>query len=186
MVNSNPSGLSSTEISQVRIKLTAIGKALFGKRVGYPISDNIDLNYGRKEKGEIEGLRLSSPLKKYFVETTDITAAELAKTANGKVVIEFNHDPSLQFPLSADLADIIKAEPKDVHNAIKLFEATGQKTFFCNIQMLTDVVTQLNTINIKDIEKFVDELAEQALSLESLNTLLRDENDSYYKSLGQD
>ena len=63
---------------------------------------------------------------------------------------------------------------------------TGQKTFFCNVQMVTDTVTQLNRSNIKDIETFVDELTEQAVSLESLNKILKEDNDSYYKSIGQD
>jgi hypothetical protein len=52
--------------------------------------------------------------------------------------------------------------------------------------MVTDTVTQLNRSNIKDIETFVDELTEQAVSLESLNKILKEDNDSYYKSIGQD
>ena len=186
IIATNPSGLSTEELKQVRIKLIGIGQALYGRRICYPISDNLDLNHGRKEKGEIEGLRLSSPLKKYFVEAKDITSVDIVTTANGKTVFEFNHDANLQFPLSADLSDIVKAEAKDVHAAIKLFEMTGQKTFFCNVQMVTDTVTQLNRSNIKDIEAFVDELTEQAVSLESLNKILKEDNDSYYKSIGQD
>lgn len=185
-IATNPSGFSTEELKQVRIKLIGIGQALYGRRICYPISDNLDLNHGRKEKGEIPGLRLSSPMKKYFVEVADITTAEPITTANGKKVIEFNHNPNLQFPLSADLSDIVKAEAKDVHSAIKLYEATGQKTFFCNVGLVTEVVTQLNRSSIKDIESFVDELTEQAVSLESLNKLLHEDSESYYKSIGQD
>ena len=185
-ISTNPCGLSAEELKQVRIKLIGIGQALYGRRVCYPVSDNLDLNHGRKEKGEVEGLRLSSPLKKYFVEVADIVEARPITTATGKTMIEFNRDPNLQFPLSADLTDIIKAEAKDVHAAIKLFEQTGQKTFFCNVQMVTDTIAQLNRSNIKDIEAFVDELTEQAVSLESLNKILIDDTNSYYKSIGQD
>ena len=92
IIATNPSGLSTEELKQVRIKLIGIGQALYGRRICYPISDNLDLNHGRKEKGEIEGLRLSSPLKKYFVEAKDITSVDIVTTANGKTVFEFNHD----------------------------------------------------------------------------------------------
>ena len=81
---------------------------------------------------------------------------------------------------------LVKPEAKDVHAAIKLFESTGQKTFFTNVQMVTDTIAQLNRSNIKDIETFIDELTEQAVSLESLNKILIEENDAYYKSIGQD
>lgn len=182
----NPCGLTAEELKQVRVKFIGIGQALYGRRVCYPISSNLDLNHIRKEKGEIEGLRLHKPLKKYYVEAVDILEARPVTTATGKTVIEFNHDPNLQFPLSADLTDIIKAEAKDVHSAIKQFEQTGQKTFFCNVQMVTDTVTQLNRSNIKDIETFVDELTEQAVALESLNKILIEDNNAYYKSIGQE
>lgn len=182
----NPCGLTAEELKQMRIKFIGIGQTLYGRRVCYPVSDNLDLNYGRKEKGEISGLRLSSPLKKYYIESVDILEARPVTTANGKTVIEFNHDPNLQFPLSADITDIVKAEAKDVHAAIKQFEQTGQKTFFCNVQMVTDTITSLNRSNIKDIEAFIDELANQGSSLESLNNILIEDTASYYKSINQD
>lgn len=185
ILTTNPSGLSTDELKQVRVKLIGIGQALYGRRICYPVSSNLDLNYGRKEKGEIEGLRLSSPIKKYYIEVKDITAVDIVSTANGKTVFEFNHDANLQFPLTADLSDIVKAEAKDVHSAIKLYEATGQKTFFCNVQMVTDTVTQLNRSNIDDMNKFIDELVEQGGALESLNKLMKEDTEAYYKSMGQ-
>lgn len=185
-VFSNPAGLSDVELKQFRAKLSIIGSALFGKRLCIPISDNLDLNYGRKEKGEIAGLRLSSPMKKYMIESVDITGAQVVRTANEKIVIMFNDREDLQFPITADITDIVKAEPKDVHAAIKLFEATGEKTFFCNVQMVTDTVTNLNKANIKDIEKLIDELAEQEGSLETLNAVIESDTKDYYKSLGQE
>lgn len=186
IISTNPSGLSAEELKQVRIKLIGIGKALYGRRVCYPVSDNLDLNYGRKEKGEVAGLRLAVPLKKYYVESCDITTVDIVTTANGKTVIEFNHDANLQFPLSAEVSDMVKPEAKDVHAAIMEFEATGRKTFFTNVQMVTDTIAQLNRSNIKDIETFIDELTEQAVSLESLNKILIDDTNAYYKSMGQD
>jgi hypothetical protein len=81
---------------------------------------------------------------------------------------------------------MVKPEAKDVHAAIMEFEATGRKTFFTNVQMVTDTIAQLNRSNIKDIESFIDELTEQAVSLESLNKILIDETNAYYKSMGQD
>lgn len=185
-VFSNPAGLSDMELKQFRAKLSIIGSALFGKRLCIPVSDNLDLNYGRKEKGEIGGLRLSSPMKKYMIESVDITGAQVVRTANEKIVIMFNDREDLQFPITADITDIVKAESKDVHDAIKLFEATGEKTFFCNVQMVTDTVTNLNKANIKDIEKFIDELTEQGGSLETLNAVIETDTKDYYKSLGQE
>lgn len=186
IISTNPSGLSAEELKQVRIKLIGIGKALYGRRVCYPLSDNLDLNYGRKEKGEVGGLRLATPLKKYYIESCDITTVDIVTTANGKTVIEFNHDANLQFPLSAEVTDMVKPEAKDVHAAILEFENTGRKTFFTNVQMVTDTIAQLNRSNIKDIEAFVDELTEQAVSLESLNKIVVDETKAYYTSIGQD
>lgn len=185
-VFSNPAGLSDVEIKQYRGKLVVIGTALFGRRLCIPVSDNLDLNYGRKEKGEIPGLRLATPMKKYMVESVDITSADVVRTANEKIVIMFNEREDLQFPITSDIDEIVKAEAKDVHGAIKLFEATGQRTFFCNVQMVTDTVTNLNKANIKDIEKFIDELTEQGGSLETLNAVIESDTKDYYKSLGQD
>lgn len=182
----NPSGLSLEQLNSMRLRISKIAGSLIGRRICYPVSDNLDLNYGRKEKGEIPGLRLATPLKKYFVEVADITAAEVITTASDKVVIQFNKKEDLQFTLSADPTEIFAAEPKDVHAAIKLFEATGQKKFFYNVQMVTDTITALNRTNMSDIEKFVDELTEQSIALENLNKIITSDADAYYKSMGQD
>ena len=183
---SNPAGLSCEQLNTLRLQISKVAGSMIGRRICYPISGNLDLNYGRKEKGEIPGLRLATPLKKYMVEVADITAAEVIVTASDKVVIQFNKREDLQFTLSADPTEIFAAEPKDVHAAIKLFEQTGQKKFFINVQMVTEVVTGLNRNNMSDIEKFVDELTEQAVALESLNTIITNDTETYYKSLGQD
>ena len=185
-VFSNPAGLSEIEMKQYRGKLTAIGTALFGRRLCIPISDNLDLNYGRKEKGEVAGLRLARPMKKYMVESVDITSADVVRRADDKVVIMFNNREDLQFPITSEVPDIIKADSTDVHDAIKEFENTGKKTFFCNVQMVCDTVTNLNRSNIKDIEKFIDELTEQGASLETLNSVITEDTKAYYQSLGQD
>ena len=182
----NPSGLSLEQLNNMRLRISKVAGAMIGRRICYPVSDGLDLNYGRKEKGEVPGLRLATPLKKYFVEVADITAAEVIITASDKVVIQFNKREDLQFTLSADPTEIFSAEPKDVHAAIKLFESTGQKKFFCNVQMVTDTVTALNRNNILDIEKFVDELTEQSIALENLNKIITSDADAYYKSLGQE
>ena len=42
IIATNPSGLSTEELKQVRIKLIGIGQALYGRRICYPISDNLD------------------------------------------------------------------------------------------------------------------------------------------------
>lgn len=185
-VFSNPAGLSDNEIKQYRGKLVVIGSALFGRRLCIPTSDNLDLNYGRKVKGEIPGLRLAVPMKKYMVESVDITSADVVRTANDKIVIMFNAREDLQFPITSEVDEIVKAESKDVHNAIKLFESTGQRTFFCNVQMVADTVTNLNKANIKDIEYFIDELTNQGAALESLNTLIETDTKDYYTSLGEE
>lgn len=183
---SNPAGLSCEQLNNLRLRISKVAGSLIGRRICYPISDNLDLNYGRKEKGEVPGLRLATPLKKYMIEVADITAAEIIITASDKVVVQFNKREDLQFTLSADPTEIFAAEPKDVHAAIKLFEQTGQKKFFTNVQMVTEVITSLNRTNINDIEKFVDELTEQSVALESLNTIINNDTETYYKSLGQD
>ena len=131
------------------------------------------------------GLVLANPMKKYMIETVDLFNVDIVRTANGKIVIMFNNDEKLQFDLRADVDIVLKAGPKDVQDAILKFEATGERSPFWNVKMVTEVVTQLNQSNLTDLNNFIDELANQGASLEQINKITKDDTTAYYKSIDE-
>lgn len=180
-----PGNFTETEIAQMRVKIMAFNRLLAGRRLVIPLSDNLDLNYKRKKSGEMSGLVLDKPMKKYYVETVDLLTTDIVRLANGKVVIEFNGDEKLQFDLKMSTDDIVSASAKDVNDAILEYEATGRKRFFWNAKMVTEVITSLNESNLKDINDMIDELSNQGCSLEQINKLTRDDTKAYYDSIGE-
>jgi hypothetical protein len=180
-----PGNFTEVEIAQMRCKIMAFNRLLAGRRLVIPLSDNLDLNYKRKKAGEIAGLVLDKPMKKYYIETVDLLTTDIVRLANGKVVIEFNGDEKLQFDLKTSPNDITTATPKDVNDAILEYEATGNKRFFWNAQMVTDVVTGLNKSNLKDIEAMIDELSSQGCALEQINKVTSEDTAAYYKSIDE-
>ena len=181
----NPEGFTQQEVSSLRTKVIAYSRAWVGRRLAIPVSDNLDLNYKKKLAGDMTGLVLANPMKKYMIETVDLFNVDIVRTANGKIVIMFNNDEKLQFDLRADVDTILKAGPKDVQDAILKFEATGERSFFWNVKMVTEVVTQLNQSNLTDLNNFIDELANQGASLEQINKITKDDTEAYYKSIDE-
>lgn len=181
----NPEGFTQQEVSSLRTKVIAYSRTLVGRRLAIPVSDNLDLNYKKKLAGDMIGLVLANPMKKYMIETVDLFNVDIVRTANGKIVIMFNNDEKLQFDLRADVDTILKAGPKDVQDAILKFEATGERSFFWNVKMVTEVVTQLNQSNLTDLNNFIDELANQGASLEQINKITKDDTEAYYKSIDE-
>lgn len=181
----NPEGFTQQEVSSLRTKVIAYSRTLVGRRLAIPVSDNLDLNYKKKLAGDMTGLVLANPMKKYMIETVDLFNVDIVRTANGKIVIMFNNDEKLQFDLRADVDTILKAGPKDVQDAILKFEATGERSFFWNVKMVTEVVTQLNQSNLTDLNNFIDELANQGASLEQINKITKDDTEAYYKSIDE-
>lgn len=181
----NPEGFTQQEITQLRTKVIAFSRALVGRRLAIPVSDNLDLNYKKKMAGDMPGLILANPMKKYMIETVDLFNVDIVRTANGKIVIMFNNDEKLQFDLRADVDIVLKAGPKDVQDAILKFEATGERSPFWNVKMVTEVVTQLNQSNLTDLNNFIDELANQGASLEQINKTTKDDTTAYYKSIDE-
>lgn len=181
----NPEGFTQQEVASLRTKVIAYSRTLVGRRLAIPVSDNLDLNYKKKLAGDMTGLVLANPMKKYMIETVDLFNVDIVRTANGKIVIMFNNDEKLQFDLRADVDTILKAGPKDVQDAILKFEATGERSFFWNVKMVTEVVTQLNQSNLTDLNNFIDELANQGASLEQINKITKDDTEAYYKSIDE-
>ena len=120
-----------------------------------------------------------------MIETVDLFNVDIVRTANGKIVIMFNNDEKLQFDLRADVDIVLKAGPKDVQDAILKFEATGERSPFWNVKMVTEVITQLNQSNLTDLNNFIDELANQGASLEQINKITKDDTAAYYKSIDE-
>ena len=63
----NPEGFTQQEITQLRTKVIAFSRALVGRRLAIPVSDYLDLNYKKKLAGDMPGLVLANPMKKYMV-----------------------------------------------------------------------------------------------------------------------
>lgn len=181
----NPEGFSQQEINEMRGKVIAFGRALVGRRLAIPMSDNLSLYHKKRAAGDAPGLFLGNPMKKYFIETVDLFNVDIVRTANEKIVIMFNNDEKLQFNLRASIDSVIKATPADIHEAIKNYEATGEKSFFWDVRMVTDVITQLNKSNYTDINNFINELVNDGANLEQLNKIITDDTTNYYKSIGE-
>ena len=49
----NPEGFTQQEITQLRTKVIAFSRALVGRRLAIPVSDNLDLNYKKKIAGDM-------------------------------------------------------------------------------------------------------------------------------------
>jgi hypothetical protein len=184
-VFTHPEKFTQSEIANLRSKIVAFGQTLIGRRIVCPICDNLDLNYLRKVNREITGLTTNKPLKKCMVETVDILSVDIVKNVNDQVMIQFNGDPELQFDLKSDITNITAATTDDVHEALRKYAATKERTPFYNVKMVTDVVTAENNNTRNLIISMVDELMSQGASLEVINKATQDDTQSYYESLGE-
>lgn len=179
-----PVEITENEMNQFRPKLIKFTGLLLGRRLIIPLSDNLDLKYKAKVKGDIEGLYTGKPLKKYYTETVDIVSSALSKNPDGKLVVIFNGDPKLQFPLTGDTSEIINATPQNINDAILEYEANGTKTPFYDVRLVTEHLEGLNKMTMQSIEKFVDELASQSQALSNINKIAKNDMEEYLNSIG--
>ena len=73
----NPEGFTQQEVSSLRTKVIAFSRALVGRRLAILVSDNLDLNYKKKLAGDMTGLVLANPMKKYMIETVDLFLVDI-------------------------------------------------------------------------------------------------------------
>lgn len=83
----NPEGFTQQEITQLRTKVIAFSRALVGRRLAIPVSDNLDLNYKKKMAGDMPGLVLANPMKKYMIETVDLFNVDIMRTAMVRLLL---------------------------------------------------------------------------------------------------
>ena len=179
-----PVEITESEMNQFRPKLIKFNSLLLGRRLIIPLSDNLDLNYKAKIKGDAEGLCTNKPLKKYYTETVDIVSSALAKNPDGKLVVIFNGDPKLQYALTGDTSAVMNATPQNVNDAILEYESNGTKTPFYDVRLVTEHLEGLNKLTIQAIDKFIDELACQSQALTNINKLAKTDMDEYLNSIG--
>lgn len=177
----NQNILSEGELQTNRVKLNLMGH-LYGKRLAIPMSENCDLIYRQKlQNGQ---LTTSTPVKKYLFETIDIVAMDLVKTPNGPV-IQLNGDTNLQFPLRDGVNKLANPTEQDIYDAIRLYETSKKKSVFSDVRLVSNCITSLNKANASAIETLIDDLADQASALETLNTTLAQDTESYYNSISE-
>lgn len=163
----------------------------FGRITGYTIctvkSDNIDLQYKEKRNANnIANLTTNIPVKKYYVESFPVVGVRLDKVANGNVVVVFNDDDNLRFPLSQDSCNtILHATKKSINAAIEEYEQSkGEKVkFFTDIELCTQVAMELNASNMDSLNKLAETLMNQASSIQTLNSSMKSDLDSYLATI---
>jgi len=169
-------------ISDKRIVLERYGK-LFGKTICTVKSDNIDLSHNDKVR-EDNPLRLILPLKKYYIETIDITGLNVFESA-GRLFVEFNGDPKLQFPIVSDSNPTFKvAGQATIEEAISAYENGKDPIFFNDRKALSDRVTAMNKQNISAASTLAEEAVAWVNSLTKINEITQSDTVAYYKSLG--
>lgn len=179
------------QFNETEIKMHTPLLRQFGRVTGFTIctikSDNIDLKYKEKRNANnIANLTTNIPVKKYFVEAFPVLGIKLDKSANGNAVVVFNDDDNLRFTLSQDSCDsILHATKKSINKAIEEYEESkGEKVkFFTDIELCTEVATDLNTENAEALNKLAEILMNQASAISTLNTSMKADLDSYLATI---
>lgn len=174
--------ISEEKFQQLRMKVTSLGQSLFGKRLCYPISKNIDPNYAAKVK-EGTPFRTAAPIKLYSVETIEVFAVQVLPTANDRIVIMLNNDPKLQFDLK-NPEKVLSKNVQDVNEAIrKQEENENDLTLFADVKLVTDTVAALNRQNSTAMDTFIEELMNQKDAIDSATSIIVEDAKAYEASL---
>ena len=182
-----------SQFTETELKMYAPQLRQFGKVTGFVIctvkSDNIDLKYKEKRNANnIANLTTNVPVKKYYVESFMVVGIALDKQANGSPVVVFNGDDKLRFPLSQDTCDnILRATKKSINEAIREYEESkGEKVkFFTDLELCTEVATELNVSNAEALNNLAESLMNQANSIQTVNATMKSDLDSYLSTIDE-
>lgn len=161
--------------------LNAYGQ-LFGKVLVCPQSDLLDLDY--HEKAKENKMRLATPAKKYFVKATVIYKVDVDRDVNDKLVLVFNNDVDLTFPIVGnEKPNVQTCTPEKINEAIRDFNSNKKLTFFADVEAVTKVVTNYNERTAKELEGFAEECMMFAQTLRSVNDIANKEAKAYADAL---
>lgn len=173
---------SANELNKFRAVLDAYGR-LYGKVLISPVSDILDLKHFDKEREGVNP-RLATPLKKYYTKATVITSIDLDVDANDKVVLIFNHDVDLTFPIIGnEKPKVSECTSEKIQEAIRNYNTNKQITFFTDVEAVTKAITSLNERTAKDIDAFAEELMSFSQGLRVLNDNENKNAKEYIESL---
>lgn len=179
-INYNVVGLTADDVARVR-PIVVEFQRLLGRRLVYPASSNADLNYGKKlANGENV---LSRPIKMYRLETVDLLGVLPVKMEHtGEIMIEFNGNPKLRFPLVAP--NFQSVSTVSIGEAIKKFEDKGEPTFYSDVEKAMAEVEAMNDSSIRMLDAFVTEFSQMGTMLRDVNKNMRESQVSYLRQLG--
>jgi len=169
---------------ELRANITGIGK-LIGKRIFCLVSDNIDLEYAKKAHEDKTQALPIKPYKKLFIEAIDIVAIA-PRTIDGKIYIQLNDDPKLQYAISGDVEKVTQEFSNEIFDLAvkKAMTNDPRPIFFADCERITDEVTARNAIEIAKIEAFIQDLYNQIDCLKAINENAVADKIDYYTQLG--
>lgn len=156
---------------------------LMGKKMFTVKTEPVDLKWNDKVR-ENE-FRTSKAIMKYMIEGFDVYAVELVELPDhSAVVIQLNHDVSLQFKLAP--AQFREVTMEAIAESIeKKDPAVRQPILFRDGVKLADVVRRLNLMEMQKCDDLAEELLNTSKFLSMLNKEQDDSMEQYYQELGE-
>lgn len=157
--------------------------ALIGKKLFIPRVDVADLKWNDKVREN--ALRTNRPIMKYYIEDVEIQSVRLVELPNsGKVIIELNDSPKLQFELAP--AKFSSVSMNSVKEAIEESrKETPKAIYFEDGIALAEQIKRLNDFQSKDAEDLANELMNMISMFDQLNKKTQDSIDNYYDELSK-
>ena len=99
-----------------------------------------------------------------------MTSFELDKDPNNKPVIIINHDPNLTFSLIGnEQPQVMDCSAEKINDALRKARENGTVTFFTNIESVSKMITSLNAQAAEELDRYAEELINQASALKNVN-----------------
>lgn len=146
------------KLERHRITLSNYG-ALMGQLIFAVEVRNIDADYNKKKSGN-EILIPHFPIKLYSLKRIPVHAVAADTDANDNVVIIFNNDSSLRFPVTSP--EIRVPTMATIKDAVRAYESKEPPIFFKDCAKATAEVIALNKTNWDKAVRLSKDMAQQA------------------------
>lgn len=160
---------------------------LMGKKLFTVKAVPADISYNDKIRDN-SPLRLIKPIMKYMIESIEIISTEVVVAPdNSTLLIEINHNSSLQFKLvPATFSEVTMDKIKEAIDFNDKKEIGRTPCFFRDCVALTEQVNRLNALEAAKCDEVAESMLNMSKMLGELNKLHTDSCDRYYEELGKD
>ena len=160
---------------------------VLGKKLFTVKAEPVDKTFNDKVRDN-NPLRPVKSIMMYVIESIEITSVDVVVAPdNATMLIQLNHDPSLQFKLTpAKFCEVTMDKIKEAIQYNEKKETGRSPLFFRDCNKLTDQVTRLNALEAQKADDLAEQMLAQSKMLTDLNKLQTDANDRYYEELGKD